>query len=606
MAKRWTFTRVDMTLAEQLAKQAGLSPIVAQLLLIRGVRQGDSLSSFLEARLTDLRDPELLPGLAKAADLLYDAVQQRQSIVVYGDYDADGMTAASILVRALRLIGADVGYHVPNRLEDAYGLSCQAIERLAAHGKQVIVTVDCGIGSVQEAQRCKELGMRLIITDHHQFGHELPQAEAIVHPALPGHGYPFHGLCGAGVAFKLAWGLCQRASQSKKVLPQLREYLLSAIGLAAIGTVADVVPLVDENRILVRHGLRSILHQPACGLREILTLTELDQKKTLTAEDIGFTIGPRLNAAGRLGQAQLGIELLTTENPERAQQLAAYLHKLNEDRDSLERSVLLSANKMIQEQVDLDLSPAIVLASPNWHLGVIGVVAGRLAEKHHRPVVMIALDPFGQKAGTGSARAPGYINLFETLLSCQDYLESCGGHAAAAGLRIQERQVDAFRLAFQEQVASSTGNRMPTAEVRIDAEAVLDMLDMSTVRQIEAMAPFGAGNPRPVLCATGVQLSEPPKVMGGNGKHFMGRFEQHGKALRGVAFGQSEWVDSMQAAAGPIDIAFRPFINEFRGSLKVEMQILDWRPTQSAVPRPHLDAKPAVNPTKNLHPPPTS
>ena len=587
MAKQWRVMPHDIGLVEELSNRCQVPLVLAQLLLRRGLVEENALRSFLEPKLTDLRDPELLPGLVPAADKIFASIRAGKQIVVYGDYDADGMTSTAILLGALKLMGANASYHVPNRLEDGYGLSRDAILKLADHGKQTIITVDCGIGSIEEAELCRSLGIELFITDHHQFGERLPVADGIVHPALPGYDYPFHGLCGAGVAFKLAWALCQRASDAKKVSPELRNYLLSAVGLAAIGTVADVVPLVDENRVIVKHGLKALLAQPSIGIQALLEVCKLSNKNRLTSEDIGFSMGPRLNAAGRLGQAQLAVELLTTTDRDRALALANYIDKLNADRDTLERSITIAANKQIKDEVDIDTAPALVLAGAGWHAGVIGVVAGRLAEKYYRPVVVISLDSVGQKAGIGSARSPSYVNLHEALSACSDYLVSCGGHAAAAGLRIDEPNLPSFRQAFYEYVSGKTGSKRPQQELLIDAEAPLGMLDYATVRLIEQMSPFGQMNPRPTLCATRVQLAEPSKPMGASERHFSARFKQHGTILRGVAFGQGEWVSQLQDTQQWIDIAYRPVINDFGGMQRVELQVLDWRPSHSVIPEPH-------------------
>ncbi|MFN5467238.1 MAG: single-stranded-DNA-specific exonuclease RecJ [Pirellulaceae bacterium] len=578
MSKRWRLEPVDLARVDALAQAANISPIIAQLLLRRGMEDPIRVASFLTPKLNDLRDPLQLPGVAEAVDQLHQAVTAQEAIVVYGDYDADGMTAAAILVRAIRLIGGNVDYYVPNRLEDPYGLSLESLGRLIDHGKSTIISVDCGIASLREAEYCRQRGVRLIITDHHTMGDQLPDAAAIVHPGLDG--YPFPWLCGAAVAFKVAWALCQKHCQAQRVTPQLRDYLLSAVGLAAIGTVADVVPLIEENRTLVHHGLISLAQKPCLGIAALKQANRLGGKERLDSEDIAFTLAPRLNAAGRLGQAQLAIELMTTEDPQRATALAEYLGKLNEDRNTLERSVYLGAVKQIKEQMDLEQSPALVLASPQWHLGVIGVVAGKIAEKYHRPTVLIALDPLGQKPGTGSGRSPSYFNLHEGLKGCRDLLVSCGGHAAAAGLRIEESRVAAFRAALCEQVAMQSGSQTPQAEIAIDAEAPLGMLDLATVKTMEQLAPFGQGNPRPLLASTGVYLAEPAKALGSGERHCSMRWKQHGTTLRGVAFGQAEWIPSLQDTNRPHDIVFKPVINDFGGMQKVEMHLVDWRPTQ--------------------------
>ncbi len=448
--RQWRFPQHDAAIVEQMGEKYRLHPIVAQLLLKRKISKADAVKRFLEAKLTDLRPPEELPGLPKAVERIWAAVEANESIVVYGDYDADGMTSTAILYRCLLLLGASVTYHLPNRMEEGYGLHVESVEKLAARGKQLIITVDCGIASIAPAARAKELGVSLIITDHHRFGDSLPDAEAIVHPALPGTDYPFVGLCGAGVAFKLAWALCQRKSGSVKVADHLRDFLLQAIGLAAIGTVADVVPLLDENRVIVRNGLKTLKASASIGLRKLMHLNKIADKEAFGADDIGFTIAPRLNAAGRLGQAQLGVELLVTEDSDRAEALANYIQELNNNRQKLERGIALAASKQLDDLHDVESDPAFVLASPGWHPGVIGIVAGRLAEKHNKPVVLIALDPNGEASGTGSARSPNGVNLHAALMQCDDLLVAGGGHAAAAGLEIEERNVPAFRSAFLE------------------------------------------------------------------------------------------------------------------------------------------------------------
>lgn len=581
MRKRWSIHPHDAHRVSRLERDAGVPPVVAQLLLCRGIYDPQLARVFLDARLSDLRDPDELPGASQASQRIWDAVQAGQRITVYGDYDADGMTACAILYLCLKRIGADVHYYVPNRLEEGYGLNNDALDKLAARKTTMVISVDCGIASLEAAEHAQRLGLELIITDHHEMADRLPDAAAIVHPRLPGSAYPFGHLCGAGVAFKLAWSICRRASRSEKVTPALREFLVSAVGIAAIGTVADVVPLVDENRILVRHGLSSLQRHPCLGMAALMKVTGLNKKRELSGEDIAFTLAPRMNAAGRLGQAQLGVELLTTDSPERAQALAEYIHELNSSRDTLERRILKAARKQAEEEFDPVNDPALVLAGAGWHPGVIGIVAGRLADRYHRPVVVIALDQVGIKPGQGSGRSAGLTNLHEAFQSCSEYLVAHGGHAAAAGLKIEESQVDAFRHAFCTYVAESLDDSDRTPEIRIDGEAPFSQLTLQAVRQIEQMAPFGHGNPRPILCAGQIQLAEKPKRIGGGERHLSLRLDHHGIKLRAVAFGQAEWADELEKTPGPLEVAFRPVINEFAGRVNVELQLVDWRPCDS-------------------------
>lgn len=589
MPKRWQWKPSDVGAIEDLAQQAQISPILAHMLLARGLKHPAAVAAFLDPKLTDLHDPNALPGVPAAADRLMAAIAAQEPIVVYGDYDADGMTATAILIECLRAIGGDVTYYVPNRLEDGYGLSREALTKLAARGKRVVVSVDCGIGAIDEARLARELGMDLIVTDHHQCGAELPDVTAIVHPALPGTNYPFHGLCGAGVALKLGWALAQRASGSTKVRPELRELLMQAIGLAAIGTIADVVPLLDENRALVKHGLVSLAQRPGLGLSHLLKVTKLTGRSHLESDHVAFTIGPRLNAAGRLGQAQLAVELMTTRDPSRAEALAVYIDRLNSDRDTLERSVQAAAAKQAKEQMDADPDAPLVLAGAGWHVGVIGIVAGRLAEKYHRPTIVIALDTIGRKAAVGSARSACGVNLHECLEACRPYLVSCGGHAAAAGLRVEESRLEAFRQAFCEVVAERLQGVSLEPELHIDAEAVLPQLDIATVTQLDKLGPFGSQNPRPVLAATGVSLVEAPRTMGSGDRHFSARFTQHGSTIRAVAFGKAEWIEPLTAAGRHVDIAFRPTINDYNGYRQVQLQVIDWRPSTA----PNAEAAPS-------------
>jgi len=582
MQKSWRILPHDSGRVESLMRSAGVAPVVAQLLVSRGVYRADDARLFLDSKLVGLRDPMELPGVPKASAIVLDAIQKSVPITIYGDYDADGMTGASILVNGLRLLGADVTYFVPNRLEDGYGLSCEAIEKLHRRGRKLIISVDCGITSVQQAELCKQLGITLIITDHHQLANEIPDAAAVVHPRLPGTCYPFGELCGAGVAFKLAWAICQQVCGTKKVTEPMREYLMQSLALAAIGTIADMVPLLDENRILVHHGLRSLKANPLPGLAELMKVTKLIDKSTLLSEDVAFSLAPRLNATGRLGQAQLGIELLTSPPGDRVNSLATYIEQLNSSRDSLQRSVQLAASKLATTDFDPDADPALVLAGVGWHLGVIGVVAGRMAEKYGKPVIVISLDQAGGKPGVGSGRAgTPSVNLHEALSECSQRLVRFGGHQAAAGLTIAEDEIDNFRSEFYEAVSRQTIDSDCVSEILIDAQAPLGQLNLQTVSQIEQLSPFGQGNPRPVLCSSGVSLAEPSRRMGGGDRHLSVRLTQHNIHIRAVAFGQGDWCDDLNACEGPIDIAYRPVINEFAGRRNVEIQLVDWRPSHA-------------------------
>ncbi len=577
MPKRWRIHPHEPERIAHLQQAAGVPAVVAQLLLGRGISQPADAKAFLDPKLTDLRDPGLLPGCSEAARQLHEAVLAKRRIVVYGDYDVDGMTGTAVLLKCLQLLGADAGYYVPNRLAEGYGLNHDAVDTLASGKCEVLVTVDCGIGSVDQARACRQKGIALIVTDHHRPGPALPEADAVVHPSLPGSDYPFAGLSGSGVALKLAWALCQRAAGTRKVGPRMRDFLVCAVGLAAMGTVADVVPLVDENRVLVHHGLDSLKRLPPPGIAALMRITELDSKPRLGAEDIGFVLGPRLNAAGRLGQARLGVELLTTDRADRAEELAKYIDELNENRQKLERSIYLAANKQAKDRFDPQADSALVLAEHGWHPGVIGIVAGRLAEKYHRPAILVSFDTLGSRPGVGSARSVPGFDLHAALSACGHHLRSHGGHRAAAGLTVEENHLEAFRAEFCEYAAAEISEEERTAELAIDAEAPLSAFTLKVVGQIERLAPFGQANRRPVMCASGVRLAGPPRQIGAGGHHLSLKLIQHGVSLRAVAFGGGEWADELAAVDGPLDVAFRPVINTFRGRHNVELHLVDWR-----------------------------
>ncbi len=579
MAKRWRIHSHDPDRIAALQRAAGVSAVVAQLLICRGISDPVLARRFLDSRLSDLRDPDQVPGCRQAAERVHDAIRSGRRIVVYGDYDVDGVTGTALLRQCIKLLGGNVGYYIPSRADEGYGLHGDAIRRLASEKAELVVTVDCGITSVEEAEIARECGLSLIVTDHHEPGCRLPEAAAIVHPRLPGHEYPFSGLSGSGVALKLAWALCQQASGAARVAPAMKDFLVQAVGLAALGTVADVVPLVDENRVLVRHGLVSLKQQPSVGVTALLKIAGLAEKPRLDAEDMAFALAPRLNAAGRLGQAQLAVELLVTDRPERADELAQYVDGLNATRQTLERGMYLVALKQAKEQFDPAQDAALVLAHHGWHPGVLGIVAGRLADKFHRPVVLIAWDRMGVKPGVGSARSIPGFHLHAALEACRHHLVSHGGHAAAAGLTIEPAKFDAFRAEFCEHAAGELAETDRVADLWIDGEAPLSAFTLPVVNQIEQLAPFGQGNRRPLLCASHVTLADPPRAIGSNGQHLSMRVRQHNVTLRAVAFGEGERAEELAKLDRPFDVAFRPVINTFRGRRTVELHLVDWRET---------------------------
>ncbi len=581
MERKWTFHPHDEAGIRRLCGQLKVSPLLGQVLLARGFSQVDSARAFLGAKLSDLHDPSELPGINAAADLIVQAIQDKRRITIYGDYDVDGVTGTSILWHCLQLSNATVDYYIPCRMEEGYGLNNAALQQLYEEDpKRLVVSVDCGIASIAEAAMARTIGLDLIITDHHTIGSQLPDALVLVHPRLPGSVYPFGDLCGAGVAFKLAWAICQRLGDGKKASPRMKEFLKQAVGLAALGTVADVVPLLGENRVIVRYGLQTVREQSSLGMKALMRVAGLFDKPELRADDIGFGLGPRINAAGRLGQARLAVELLTTENAERATKLAEYLDTLNNNRKTVERRILKQAREMVSENPEWEKHKTLVLAHHDWHPGVIGIVASRVTEEFGKPTVLIALRDDG--TGQGSGRSWAGFDLYSGLESCRQHVVSFGGHKAAAGVRLKAVDVGAVRETLASWAADNFHPTAADTELRIDAEVLLSEVTFPAVRELDRLGPFGQENPQPRFVASRVELAEPPKTMGEGDRHLAIKVRQQGTTMRGVAFGRGDWAEQLQSTVGPISVTFAPVINTFNGFNKVELHLIDWKPASSA------------------------
>jgi single-stranded-DNA-specific exonuclease len=571
----------DRDAIERLASELRVSPLVAQLLLNRGLRDGGTARHFLEAPLTDLHAPRLLPDVVLAAERLYQAVKDGQRICIYGDYDVDGITGTAMLQQVLRLIGGQaVDFYVPHRLEEGYGLNVEALRQIAQGGAKLVVTVDCGIASLAEAEEAQRLGLELIITDHHEFKETLPSARVLVHPRLPGGDYPFGFLCGAGVAFKLAWALCQLASGgTEKVQDRFRSFLLDCVALTALGTVADCVPLHDENRVFVRYGLRQLHKVPSLGLKALLQVSGLAEKKELRADDVSFSLAPRLNAASRLGCARLLLELLTTCSQERATTLARFLEDQNQKRQQIERRMLIEARSQLNGR-DLDSTPAFVLADPDWHPGVIGIVAGRLADHYARPTLLIALRSERGEAGVvgqGSGRSVPGFPLHEALHACGDHLLSHGGHHAAAGFKIDPARIDAFREGFCAHARQHFGEQLPSPRLVLDAEVSLGMLTVRQVEELDRLEPYGIANRRPLFLTGSVQVVGEPRKVGGGERHLRFQVRQENAALWVIAFGMSERAEELMSAGGACCLAFTPRVSEWQGRRSVKLEVVDFQ-----------------------------
>ncbi len=578
VAKIWHLLPHDAVRSQMLARSLGTSAVVAQLLLNRGIDQPEMARRFLDAPLSGLHPPALLPGLPEAVDRILRAVKDRRKICIYGDYDVDGTTGIAILLFTLRALGAhQTDFHVPHRLSEGYGLNVEALRQIREAGSSLLISVDCGIASLEEVVEAKRLGIETIITDHHEFAQQLPDADVIVHPRLPAGHYPFGELSGSGVALKLAWGLCQRACGAERVSPEFRELLLDCVALAALGTIADVVPLCDENRILVRFGLNRLLQHPSVGIKALLEATRLNERSSLKAADVGFKIAPRLNAIGRIGWARNVVELLTTTSQQRAADLARHLEKANEERQQLERKILIQA----REQADLQAqSPALVLASHDWHAGIIGIVASRLVDIYARPVLLVSFtrDEAGNDTiGQGSGRSVPGFPLHEALAACTDVLMRHGGHHAAVGFKIYADKLDTFRSRFCAIAERLRPDGPASPRLLLDAEVPLNALTVGVVRDMDRLEPYGNQNRQPLFLAGGLHVVGEPRRVGQGERHLRFQVRQERTSLWCIAFGAADRMVDLMADGGKCSLAVRPQINEWNGHLSVQLEVQDFQ-----------------------------
>jgi len=567
------FRDCDERQRDELVAALGISPIAAHLLLNRGVDSPTAVRHFLAPDLSHLHDPGLLPEIDKAVERIREAIARRERILIYGDYDADGVTATSLLLQFLRGLGVEPLRHIPNRVEEGYGVHAEAIEGAAADGVQLIVTVDCGTTAVAEVERARELGMDVIVTDHHEPSHTVPRACAVVNAKLTGSLYPYRDLAGVGVAFKVVWALAQTFSPGKRVTAEFRRFLLDAMGLVALGTVADVVPLTGENRVLASYGLEALRRSTSPGIAALVRQAGIEGRR-LRPDDVSFRLGPRLNAAGRLAEAELCVELLTSDSSARAATIARQLEQKNRERQRIQAGILRTARERLADVDDWEERRAIVLADEDWHAGVVGVVAAKIAEEFNRPTVLFSLD--GELA-RGSARSVPAFNVFEAIEACGDALLSYGGHSQAAGLRLARECLEDFCELFEREARRRLADWEPCGTMEIDTEVALGAVGRPLIRDLERLAPYGQGNRAPVLACSGVVVAGRPQRMGRQGQHMAFYARQGDKSLRAVGFSMGGLYEAIAAGDVTCDIAFTPRINAFRGLEEVELELRDVR-----------------------------
>ena len=575
--KIWDDVATDLDGASRLASALRLPPVVAQLLQQRGLSDPDQAERFLNPQLSHLHDPFLLTDMGPAVARLRTAIERRERIVVHGDYDADGITSTAMLQRALEMRGADVGHFVPDRIKDGYGLQPDTIDRLASQGARVVVSVDCGIRASDAARRARELGIDLIITDHHEPESALPEAVAVINPKRPDCVYPEKYLAGAGVALKLVQALLADG-------PATPEVLSSFIKMAAIGTMADVVPLVGENRVIAKFGLDALSRGPhGTGLGALLEECGLIGKR-LDSFHVGFVLAPRLNAAGRMGHAGRAVELLLARSraPEGRGAAVALAQELSADnlrRQDSEADMLVEAKRMVEKDPEVGGPNILIVASEAWHRGVIGIVASKLVETYSKPAIVMAV---ADGVAHGSCRSIPAFDMLGALEGCADVFRKFGGHKQAAGITIDMARLPELRRRLTDHASRCLEPSDLIPRIRIDAPLGLRDITGDVVEGLSRLGPFGSANPKPVFRASPVELAQPPRVL--KDRHLSLMFRQDGRSFRGIAWRAADREAYLSSNRFGLELAYSLDQNEFQGEMVTELTVADVRTPDGGMP----------------------
>ncbi len=570
MQKAWEVDSPDLKKTGAICKDARISPLVAHLLLKRGVKSASDARDFLACELSSLHDPFLFKDMRKVTERIALAVKDRQKIVVFGDYDVDGLTSAALLYNTLKSYGADVRTYIPDRVKEGYGLNRQALEKERETGLDLAISVDCGITAAEEIELLNGYGIDSIIVDHHEpFEGRIPGSYGILNPLVAGSGYPYKHLAGVGLVYKLAQALREvlKHPQGSAARP-----LEEDLDLVALGTIADVAPLTGENRILVKHGLKYLAKTKRAGLRALMEAAGISRKKEFYSETVAFILGPRINASGRMGTSANSLKLLLTEDKEEAVSLAAELDRNNRERQKMEEAILREAVSKVEREVNFKEHKVIVLHGDSWHPGVIGIVASRIVERYYRPTVLVAFDGDGRVHGKGSGRSIKNFHLFDALSRCKEHLIEFGGHEHAAGISITRENMGSFREALNS-VAHDVLQPLdliPTLD--IDAWVSLKEITPELMKELALLEPYGVGNRKPVFAVKGLKLKAPPKVMGSNTLKI---WVTDGHVTY-EAVGFRKALDyKLDAASSIFDLAFTPSINVWQGQEMVQLQLKD-------------------------------
>jgi single-stranded-DNA-specific exonuclease len=567
ISPRWDAQSCDEPAASRLADALAISPIVARLLCQRGLGDPELASRFLNPSLDHLHDPMMLTDMSVAVDRVFAAIARRERIAIHGDYDVDGVTSTVILRRALELLGADVVHFIPERLRDGYGLQPSAIERLHAAGAAVIVSVDCGIRGAEAARRARELGVDLIITDHHEPDAELPDALAVINPKRPDCAYPDKYLAGVGVALKLVHALCRTAGRES--------WLPGFIKIAAIGTLADVVPLVGENRVIAKLGLDLLTRGPhKIGLRALLDISGLTGK-TIDSYHISFMLAPRVNAAGRMSSPDIATRLLLASDEamgDEARALALQLDGENLRRQEEEAATVAAAKHIVTTDPDVGARSVLVVGGEGWHRGVVGIVASKLVDAFHRPAIVLSID--GDLA-YGSCRSISRFDMLAALERCAHLLTRFGGHRQAAGLTLETARIRELRAAINDVADETLGPDDLVPRLRIDGALTFRSITGEVAAGVAQLAPFGAGNPRPVFAARNVEIVDGPRKL--KERHLKMSLKQDGRIFRAVAWRAAEHHDFVAEHRAALDVAFSLEQNQYNGETYLELTLADLR-----------------------------
>lgn len=554
----------------RLRESVGLPTEVCELLVRRGRGEPDAARAFLRPSFASLHSPDLLPDMEAALDRVERAVARAEPILVHGDYDADGVCSAALLTRGLQELGARIEPFVPHRLRDGYDLGEGGLARAREVGAGLVLTADCGVSAVEAVETAGRMGLDVVITDHHRPPPRLPAAVAVVDPAREEAGYPFPGLAGVGVAFKLLAALYARRGIEA-------ERLNRHLDLVALGTVADLVPLVGENRILVRAGLGALARTRKPGLRALASVAGVDLEGPLGASDIGYRLGPRLNAAGRVGASETALRILLTDEPREAERLAEALELRNRERRQEDRRVRSEAEAQLALRYDPERDRSVLLWGEDWHPGVIGIAASHLVERIHRPVILVSLR---DEPGRGSGRSIPGFHLHRALEGCADLLERFGGHRMAAGLEVRRDRLEALARRFEEEAARSLDPDALRPELHLDLSLSLGAVGDDLFHGLEYLAPFGTDNPRPVLHVRGVRF-EAPAAVGSRRDHLKAVLvSDDGSRLEAIGFGLGHRLS--EAASSTLEVAFELARDRFRGRDRLQARLLDFRPADES------------------------